>query len=100
MGNLAAAAGVKRKEMDEAGTGENIHLHFHLDKSMGEILKKMRVSMNVNEIFVKCTDFLFKFNFSISWAINCKEDFPRRRFSLQKIFVAEDFCDSNKNFVN
>lgn len=44
--------------MEEIGDNENVHLHFHLDKSFGEVMKKMRVSMNVNEIFVIiCTHF-------------------------------------------
>lgn len=51
MGNLSMGANTKKKEPGATGN-EDVHLHIHLDKSLGEVLEKMRVSMTVNEIFV------------------------------------------------
>lgn len=47
--NLGANS--KKKQMGATGD-EDLHLHLHIDKTLGEILQKMRVSMTVNEIFV------------------------------------------------
>lgn len=60
MGNLSAAMNSKKERMGSVGN-EDLHLHFHLDKSLGEILEKMKISMTVNEIFVNCQT-IFCFN--------------------------------------
>lgn len=52
MGNMNLGANSKKKQMGDTGD-EDLHLHLHMDKSVGEILQKMRVSMTVNEIFVR-----------------------------------------------
>lgn len=59
MGNLNMAASGKKKDLGLSGN-EDVHLHFHVDKSLGEMLEKMRISMTVNEVMVILKSIRFK----------------------------------------